>query len=363
MEQWIGRHRWTLAVTIVGVGLLVAAGTIFAQPPVPHAVMPDGDCLSCHQAGAAGATRLAWDHLGRSNEDCGYCHEVSGAPAGVITHPIVGRENCLSCHREGVGTAPRLTANHVDFANDSCLECHNLSRAATEPAPLPTPTPAPSPEAGPAPPATGVGSCASCHQLIFADEQHAVFTGQPLGDPEAGVELYTQLCADCHGEDGETPVGEEDKVINSEDYWGSNDDATILRDIGSGSHGQMTAFAQESGGPLSWDQILSLAGHIRSWGPLASTSASPVEESPTYSGTIGPVLTERCGECHGGIAGLTVTEYDALMSGGDSGSVVVPGAPGESLIVQVQRGEHYTNLHEEELKRLIEWIANGAPES
>jgi hypothetical protein len=125
----------------------------------------------------------------------------------------------------------------------------------------------------------------------------------------------------------------------------------------------MTAFAQESGGPLSWDQILSLAGHIRSWGPLASTSASPVEESPTYSGTIGPVLTERCGECHGGIAGLTVTEYDALMSGGDSGSVVVPGAPGESLIVQVQRGEHYTNLHEEELERLIEWIANGAPES
>jgi hypothetical protein len=159
------------------------------------------------------------------------------------------------------------------------------------------------------------------------------------------------------------PVGEEGKVINSEDYWGSHDDATILRDIGLGSHGQMTAFAQESGGPLSWEQILYLAGHIRSWGPLALPGASPVEETPTYSGSIGPLLTERCGACHGGIAGLILTEYGALMAGADSGSVIVPGDPEDSPIVQVQRGEHYANLNEEELQRLIEWIASGAPES
>jgi mono/diheme cytochrome c family protein len=363
MEQWIARYRWPLAVTVVGLGLLVAAGTIFAQPPVPHAVMPDGDCLSCHQSGAAGAPRLAWDHLGRSNDDCAYCHEVSGAPAGLITHPIVGRENCRSCHLEGVGTAPRLTANHVDFANDSCRECHNRSPAAAEPTPAPTPTPAPSPEAAPPPSAAGVGSCVSCHQLIFADEQHAVFTGQPLGDPEAGAELYAQLCADCHGEEGNTPVGEEDKVINSEEYWGGQDDAAILRDIGLGSHGQMTAFAQEADGPLSWEQILSLAGHVRSWGPLTAPGAPPGEESPTYSGSIGPMLTERCGACHGGIGGLTVTDYQSLVAGSASGPVVVPGSPEESSIVEVQRVDHPANLSEEELERLIDWIANGAPES
>jgi mono/diheme cytochrome c family protein len=184
-----------------------------------------------------------------------------------------------------------------------------------------------------------------------------------LGKPEDGAELYAQLCADCHGEDGQTPVGEEDKVINSEDYWGSADDAAILRDIGLGSHGQMTAFAQESGGPLSWEQILNLAGHIRSWGPLASPGPAPIEASPTYSGSIGPVLTEQCSACHGGIAGLTVTDYESLMSGADSGRVIMPGDPEESLMVGVQRQGHYTNLSEDELQRLIEWIADGAPES
>jgi mono/diheme cytochrome c family protein len=184
-----------------------------------------------------------------------------------------------------------------------------------------------------------------------------------LGDPDDGAELYAQLCADCHGEEGSMPVGEEDKVINSEEYWGSQDDAAILRDIGLGSHGQMTAFAQEAGGPLSWEQILSLAGHVRSWGPLAAPSAARVEESPTYSGSIGPMLTERCGACHGGIGGLAVTDYQSLMAGSDSGSVVVPGSPEESIIVEVQRVDHPTNLNEEELQRLIEWIANGAPES
>jgi mono/diheme cytochrome c family protein len=184
-----------------------------------------------------------------------------------------------------------------------------------------------------------------------------------LGDPEAAAELYAQLCADCHGEDGGAPVGEEQKVINSEDYWASNDDAAILRDIGLGSHGQMTAFAQESGGPLSWEQILNLAGYVRSWGPLAATSAVPGESSPGYSGSIGPLLTERCGQCHGGIAGLTVTDYESLLTGSDSGPVIVAGDPDGSLIVEVQQGEHYTNLNEAELERLIEWITNGAPES
>jgi mono/diheme cytochrome c family protein len=190
-----------------------------------------------------------------------------------------------------------------------------------------------------------------------------VFTGQPLGDPEVGAELYAQLCADCHGEDGMTPIGEDDSVINSEEYWGNNDDATILSDIGMGSHGQMTAFAQDFGGPLSWDQILNLAAHARSWGPLTTSVSPPAEEIPTYAGSIGSMLTENCGQCHGNAAGLDVTDYESLMGGSDSGPVIVPGEPDESVIVEVQRGEHFSNLTEEGLQRLIEWIANGAPKS
>jgi hypothetical protein len=202
----------------------------------------------------------------------------------------------------------------------------------------------------------------ACHQLIFADEEHMLFTGQPLGDPETGATRFTELCAHCHGEDGTTPVGDKDAVINAEAYWSTHDDAAILQDIGAGSHGEMTAFAQTYGGPLPWEEILDLAAFVRSWGPVALPSEEPTMAQATYVETIGPLLTERCEACHGGIAGLTVTDYESLMAGSASGPVVVPGDPDGSPIVEIQQGEHYTQLSEAELSLLIAWIANGAPE-
>jgi hypothetical protein len=165
------------------------------------------------------------------------------------------------------------------------------------------------------------------------------------------------------GEDGTTPVGDEGAVINAEAYWSTHDDAAILRDIGTGSHGEMAAFAQDYGGPISWEQILDVAAFVRSWGALA---ALPTEMGaagePTYANTIGPLLAERCGACHGDSADLTVIDYASLMAGSSSGPVVAPGDPDGSRIVEVQRGQHYTQLSEMELSRLIEWIAGGASE-
>lgn len=361
MRRWVLHYWRALAAVLILVAILAIVGTIAAQPPVPHAVMEGEDCLSCHQAGVAGAPRLAWDHLGRSNEDCARCHEVTGTPAGEIPHPVVGREDCLSCHREGVGTTPKLTGNHVDYTNDTCSRCHFPPAAAAEPTPIPTAVSTPIPEATPTP--TGAESCAACHQFIFADEEHILFTGQPVGDTQAGATLFAQLCATCHGEDGTTSVGDEDTVINAEAYWSTHDDAAILQDIGAGSHGEMTAFAQDYGGPLSWEEILNVAAFVRSWGPVAPSLAEmPAEEGPTYASTVGPLLTERCGSCHGGIAGLKVTDYASLMAGALSGPVVVPGDPGGSRIVEIQRKGHYAQLSEAELDLLIEWIANGAVE-
>jgi len=88
----------------------------------------------------------------------------------------------------------------------------------------------------------------------------------------------------------------------------------------------------------------------------------PSVSGATYVGAVGPLLTERCGDCHGGLAGLTVTDYASLMAGSASGSVIVSGDPDGSRIVEVMRGEHYAQLSEAELSLLIEWIANGAPE-
>ena len=356
MEGRMSLIRRSLVIGGILVILLAAATNIFAQPPVPHAVMLGDDCLSCHQAGVAGAPRVAWDHVGRNNYDCARCHDIVGVPAGEIPHPIVGRDDCLSCHLEGVGSTPMLSGSHVDYANTDCSTCHPLSASAQEPTPVPTPAPAPADEHGSA----SASSCVSCHQLIFADEEHALFTGQPLDNPEAGSELYNQVCARCHGEDGTTPVGEEGTVINTEVYWSSHDDAAIMQDIGTGSHGEMTAFAEDYGGPLTWEEVLDLAAFMRSWGPVAAPGmgAGP----PTYSTSIGPLLTERCGACHGGSAGLGVTDYESLMTGASSGPVITLGDPEGSRIIQVQREGHFGQLSQTELELLVSWIAEGAPE-
>jgi mono/diheme cytochrome c family protein len=253
-----------------------------------------------------------------------------------------------------------LGGSHVYYTNEECGQCHFLSASAAEPTPIPT-EPAAIPEVAHIP--TGESSCVACHQLIFTDEQHALFTGQPIGDIRAGAALFAQVCASCHGEDGTTPVGDEGAVINAETYWSAHDDAAILRDIGAGSHGEMTAFAEDYGGPISWEQILDVAAFVRSWGALAALPAEMgATGEPTYASIIGPLLTERCGACHGDSAGLTVTGYASLMAGSSSGPVVLPGDPEGSRIVEVQRGEHYAQLSELELGRLIEWIAGGAPE-
>ena len=336
------RYRRPVIVALILATLLAIVGVIAAQPPVPHAVMEGEDCLSCHQTGAAGAPRLAWDHLGRGNQDCAHCHQVSGAPAGAIPHTLDGRDDCLSCHLEGASGAPRLAGAHVDYANQGCQDCHRPSAGATE---------SDSAAAGAA--HTGVQMCISCHQYTLARNEHVMFTEEPVTNDKAGARHYQKYCVDCHGEDGAVAASDDSLAVNSEAYWSTHDNAAILQDIGARPHGDDTGpYAEEYGGPLAWKEVVELTALVRSWGPLAVS----------YNSAIGPTLIGRCRSCHGGTAGLTVTSYQLLMEGADSGPVIIAGDPAGSLVVQKQREGHYAQLSDEELNTLIEWIANGAPE-
>jgi hypothetical protein len=61
---------------------------------------------------------------------------------------------------------------------------------------------------------------------------------------------------------------------------------------------------------------------------------------------------------------LDVTTYETLMDGSESGVVVVPGDPQASLLIEKQSGAqaHFGQLAPDELKRVTDWIAGGAPE-
>ncbi len=107
--------------------LLLGVVTSRAQPPVPHPEEGREDCLACHEAGVAGAPRVAADHVGRANETCGQCHRPIGIePAAMrpIPHPVEGRDNCLACHESGVGGASQVPTDHADRSNEICGQCH-----------------------------------------------------------------------------------------------------------------------------------------------------------------------------------------------------------------------------------------------
>lgn len=94
---------------------------------------------------------------------------------------------------------------------------------------------------------------------------------------------------------------------------------------------------------------------------------SLTNDSLTFDGLIGALLTMRCGSCHGeeGVEGLNLATYETMMTGGTNGPSIVAGDPENSLIIQKQTGDkpHFAQLPQEELDIIVEWILDGAPEN
>jgi hypothetical protein len=117
----------------------------------------------------------------------------------------------------------------------------------------------------------------------------------------------------------------------------------------------------------------------------AATSAAPAiaavgaEGSPASSGPeaiefferkVRPLLAQRCLECHSGDhakGSLRLDSKAGVMAGGDTGPAIVPGKPGESLLVDaVNYGDTYqmppkSKLAADEVALLTRWVEIGAP--
>ncbi len=85
-----------------------------------------------------------------------------------------------------------------------------------------------------------------------------------------------------------------------------------------------------------------------------------------------PVLVERCYECHGEKkqkGGLRLDSAAAVLKGGDSGAVLVPGQPEKSLLIKVVSWSDpdlqmppKNKLPDAEIAALTEWVKRGAPD-
>ncbi len=86
------------------------------------------------------------------------------------------------------------------------------------------------------------------------------------------------------------------------------------------------------------------------------------EGEPTYQ-ILEPLFVQQCSGCHGPVPskGLRVTDYGSLLAGGESGPIIIPGSPDESLIVQVMEDGHFAQFTDHQMALLREWITNNVP--
>ncbi len=97
------------------------------------------------------------------------------------------------------------------------------------------------------------------------------------------------------------------------------------------------------------------------------------EQLAFFEKEVRPLLIKRCSECHGGKnsdGGLSLASADGWRKGGESGPVIVPGKPDESLLIdainyrslEMPPADHGGQLPAEEIAILTRWVAQGAPD-
>ncbi|MEZ5942537.1 MAG: PSD1 and planctomycete cytochrome C domain-containing protein [Planctomycetaceae bacterium] len=106
---------------------------------------------------------------------------------------------------------------------------------------------------------------------------------------------------------------------------------------------------------------------------LLSVSAVAGEGEDFFEKQVRPLLVERCYKCHSGAkagGGLSLESAKGWQRGGESGPALVPGKPGESLLVdaihyrtlEMPPPEAGGKLSDEQIAVLEKWISMGAPD-
>src|SRR5262245_12516707 len=105
--------------------------------------------------------------------------------------------------------------------------------------------------------------------------------------------------------------------------------------------------------------------------PACAVDARPAaDSSPTFETHVRPILKAYCVQCHGEqgktYSGLDLRLRRLAVAGGDSGPAVVPGKPGESLLLDRVRsgemppGKEAKKLTPEQVATIERWIAASA---
>ncbi len=201
----------------------------------------------------------------------------------------------------------------------------------------------------------------------------------------SGYEIYSEICAQCHGLSGRGDVGPN---LRDPDFRDENTSEMIFDSI---SHGHAATEMIAWGSVLSSDQILQIVNFIEQL-PIdePAVAEAPPTETPTaaeaavtpeptaeptpapvsFSADVMPLFEFRCLDCHGRDGGWDSSTHDLIINSGDHGPAVIPGDPEGSLLAQKLLGTHAEGdimppsplraLRDEQIQLVLQWIAEGA---
>ena len=177
-----------------------------------------------------------------------------------------------------------------------------------------------------------------------------------------GVEIYSQLCSQCHGLAGEGGIG---TALNTSEFQQGKTDQEIFDAINLGKAATpMIAWGKF----LSADQMDQLVQFIR--GLAITPTGTPSAGTPTFNKDVLPIFQAKCVVCHGSLGGWRADSYTSVMTSGTHSPVVIPGNAIDSLLVQKLQGKQTSGssmppsgkLSDAEIQVIINWINAGALE-
>src|SRR5690349_13347433 len=117
------------------------------------------------------------------------------------------------------------------------------------------------------------------------------------------------------------------------------------------------------------ERVSALVGSVLfALGPAVAPAADRSAADHFFESKVRPLLVEHCTRCHGPDkqrGGLRLDSAGALAKGGESGTVVVPGNPDESRLIEAVRyaGDLKMppkgRLSEADVTALVAWVRDG----
>ncbi len=189
--------------------------------------------------------------------------------------------------------------------------------------------------------------------------------------PSWGSDLLYQAMIILHTEDvgtaraaAEKMVAFADLILNGQDLNGNGKVEPIL-----GEGGAKTAYLYAQHAADYYPTAVTVPAMNALFLPFIAKPASS-SALVSFKDDVQPIFNARCVTCHGDVGpedGLSLTSYENVMAGSNTGPVVIPGQPENSELVKRIKGISQprmpfgqTPLTDQQIQLIESWVAQGA---